>query len=163
MKIEYLTDDNFIIHLNKCYLKDLNIKDKNSIELYFKKLFFKLKNNRRLNIQGYYHVKVYHNIQYGLIIDVNKLSNEYFNFYNNKVDMKITIDSHQPFLYEIEDYFIIEKLKDKIKNIYYFYNKYYIELNDIIDDHLYNFLLENSNIIYNSEHINDILSLCCKL
>ena len=77
--------------------------------------------------------------------------------------MKITIDSHQPFLYEIEDYFIIEKLKDKIKNIYYFYNKYYIELNDIIDDHLYNFLLENSNIIYNSEHINDILSLCCKL
>ena len=31
MKIEYLTDDNFIIHLNKCYLKDLKIRDNNSI------------------------------------------------------------------------------------------------------------------------------------
>ncbi len=162
MKIEYLVDDNFIIYLNKHYIKDLNIEDKISVETYFKKLFRNLKSNYNLNMEGYYMVNIYSNCQYGLIIEVNKLNAEYFSLYGNKVDMKITINLNQPFLYEIDDYFIIDSLKNIINNVYFKNNKYYLELKDIIDESSYNFLLENSNIIYNDK-AKDIQSLCYKI
>jgi deoxycytidine triphosphate deaminase len=110
MKIEYLDDTNFIIYLNKYYIKDLNLDDKKNIEEYFKKMFVNLKNNYGLDIYGYYDIRVYVNHLYGLIIDVFKLSSEYYKLYSNKVDMKIIIDPNNTFLYEIDDYFIIDKV-----------------------------------------------------
>jgi hypothetical protein len=162
MKVKYLSNDNFVVYLNKHYIKDLDIDDKKSIEAYFKKIFVNLKNNHNVNINGYYNIKVYINNRYGLVIDAYRLNNEYFKLYGNKVDMKITIDTNNRFLYEIEDYFLIDKLKNNINEIYYKDDKYYIEINESIDDRNYNFLLENSIIIY-SDEVYDILSLCDQL
>lgn len=161
MKIEYVTNDNFIIYLNKYHLKDLKLDYKKSVEEYFKKLFRSLNKVYHLEIEGYYNVKVHENSIYGIIIEVDKLCNEYFSIGGNKVDMKITINLDDLFLYEIDDYFILDSLKDNIKNIYY-HHQYYIELKDEIDDKAYNFLLENSNIIYNDK-VNDLLKLSLKL
>jgi hypothetical protein len=159
MKIEYVDENNFIIYLNKYYIKDLDIENKKSIEEYFKKIFVSLKNNYNLDIYGYYDIRVYTNKQYGLIIDVYRLSNDYYKLYNNKIDMKIVVDTNNTFIYEVEDYFIVNILKRQIKNVYYKNDKYYIELNDKINDRDYNYLLENSKIIYD-DNVYDILSLC---
>jgi hypothetical protein len=67
---------------------------------------------------------------------------------SNKVDMKIMIDNDAVFLYEIDDYFFINKYKKNIKNIYYKDKKYYIELNDDVDKLFYFYLIEHSNIIF---------------
>jgi hypothetical protein len=149
MKIEYLNDYNFYIYLNKNYISDLEIKNRECVEKYFKKMFLNLKNNHHLDIYGYYNIKVYVNNNYGLIIDVLKLSNDYFKMPSNKVDMKIMIDYDSIFLYELDDYFFIDKYKDNIKNIYYKDGKYYVELNDDVDELFYFNLLEHSNIIFN--------------
>jgi hypothetical protein len=149
MKIEYLNDYNFYIYLNKNYISDLEIKNRECVEKYFKKMFLNLKNNHHLDIYGYYNIKVYANNNYGLIIDVLKLSNDYFKMPSNKVDMKIMIDNDSIFLYELDDYFFIDKYKDNIKNIYYKDEKYYVELNDDVDELFYFNLLEHSNIIFN--------------
>ena len=149
MKVEHVSEYNFYIYLNKYYVADLELNDKQCVEEYFKKVFINLKNNYHLDIYGYYNIRVYANKQYGIIIDVFKLSNDYFKMPGNKVDMKIMIDSDNKFLYEITDYFLIESYKNCIKNIYYKDEKYYLELDDTVDDVFYLYLIEHSNIIFN--------------
>jgi hypothetical protein len=162
MKIEHVNDYNFYIYLNKDYLLDLKLEDKDCVEKYFKKMFLNLKNNHHLDIYGYYNIKVYANKHYGIIIDVFKLSNDYFKLPNNKVDMKIMIDNDNLFLYELDDYFFTYKYKKNIKNIYFKDQKYYVELNDDIDPLFYLYLMEHSNIIFDDE-VYDILTTSLKL
>ena len=149
MKVEHVSEYNFYIYLNKYYIADLELNDKQCVEEYFKKVFINLKNNYHLDIYGYYNIRVYANKQYGIIIDVFKLSNDYFKMPGNKVDMKIMIDSDNKFLYEIIDYFLIESYKNYIRNIYYKDEKYYLELDDTVDEVFYLYLIEHSNIIFN--------------
>lgn len=162
MKVEYIDENNFYIYLNKYYLPDLEIDNKPCVEEYFKKMFLSLKNNHHLDIYGYYNIRVYVNKQYGIIIDVFKLSNDYFKMSGNKVDMKIMIDSDNKFLYEIDDYFYISKYKKYIKNIYIKDGKYYVELRDNVDDGFYLHLIEHSNIIFN-DYAYEILATSSKL
>jgi len=162
MKIEYVDEYNFYIYLNKCYLPELELDNKPCVEDYFKKIFINLKNNHHLDIYGYYNIRVYANKQYGLIIDVFKLSNDYFKMPGNKVDMKIMIDSDNKFLYEIDDYFFSDIYKDNVKNIYFKEGKYYLEMNDAIDEKFYLYLIEHSNIIFN-DNACEILLDCIKI
>lgn len=162
MKIEYVEEDNFYIYLNKCYLSDLELDNKKSVEDYFKKMFLNLKNNHHLDIYGYYNIKVYANKQYGIIIDVFKFNNDYFKMPSNKVDMKIIIDSDNKFLYEIDDYFFASKHKKDIKNIYYKNGKYYLELNNDVDEIFYLYLIEHSHVIF-SDYADDIMATSLKM
>ncbi len=164
MKIKYQDNDNFILYLNKFYINKLDLEDKKSVEEYFKNIFLKLKKRFSFNIYGYYNIKVFANNIYGIIIEVNKINNEYFKLYGSKTDMKIAIDTNNLFLYEIEDYFLIDYLSDYINNIYYNDNnhKYYIEINENINKAKYNILIENSNIIYDAD-ADDILFSCSLL
>jgi hypothetical protein len=162
MKIEYISDCNFYLYLNKYYLFGLELDNKQHVENYFKKIFINLKNNYHLDIYGYYNIRVYANKQYGLIIDVFKLSNDYFKMPGNKVDMKIIIDSDNQFLYEVDDYFFALTYKNDIKTIYYKDKKYYLELKDEVDDAFYLYLIEHSNIIFNDSAY-EIMSSSLKL
>jgi hypothetical protein len=125
-------------------------------------MFLSLKNNHHLDIRGYYNIRVYANKQYGLIIDVFKLNNDYFKLPNNKVDMKIMIDSDNKFLYEIDDYFFALKHRHNIKNIYFKEGKYYLELCDEVDNIFYHHLIEHSDIIF-SDYAEEILSSSIKI
>lgn len=156
MKVEYADEHNFYIYLNKYYLANLELDNKKCVEDYFKKIFLNLKDNHHLDIYGYYNINVYVNKQYGLVIDVFKLSNDYFKIPNNKVDMKITIDNDNKFLYEIDDYFFIMKYLNNIKNIYYKNGKYYLELKEEVTDSFYLYLMEHSHIIFD-EYVDEIL------
>ncbi|MDD2470056.1 MAG: hypothetical protein PHI22_03935 [Bacilli bacterium] len=162
MKVEYIGEHNFCVYLNKYNLSDLELKDKQCVEEYFRKLFINLKNNHSVDIYGYYNIMVYADNKYGLIIDVFKLNNDYFKLSNNKIEMKIMIDNENDFLYEIDDYFFIEPYKDDIKSIYYKDKKYYVELNDTVDDAFYLYLIEHSNIVFNDK-VYDIIFSSSKL
>jgi hypothetical protein len=162
MKVEYIDENNFYIYLNKYYLSDLEIDNKPCVEEYFKKMFLNLKNNHHLDIYGYYNIRVYVNKQYGIIIDVFKLSNDYFKMSGNKVDMKIMIDGDNKFIYEIDDYFYAIENKDNIDNIYLKDGKYYVELCDDVDEAFYLHLIEHSNIIFN-DYAYEILTTSSKL
>lgn len=151
MKVEFIDDQTFYIYLNKYYLPNLELENKKSVEEYFKKVFINLKNNYHLDIYGYYNIRVYANKHYGIIIDVFKLNNDYFKSPGNKIDMKIMIDSDNPFLYEIDDCFFAFSHSDSVKSIYYKDNKYYLELEDEIDNTFYLSLLEHGRIIFDDE------------
>ncbi|HHT38073.1 MAG TPA: hypothetical protein GXZ95_01505 [Mollicutes bacterium] len=151
MKVEYVNDYNFYLYLNKDYLIGLDLDNKESIENYFKAMFLKLKKNHHMDIYGYYNIKVYANKNYGLIVDVFKLGNDYFKMPNNKVDMKIAIDKDNVFIYELDDFFFTKKYEENIKNVYYKNQKYYIELNKNVDETFYLYLMEHSNIIFDDD------------
>lgn len=162
MKVEHVDEENFYIYINKYCLTNLQLDDKQCVEEYFKKLFMNLKNNHHFDITGYYNIRVYANKQYGLIIDVFKLSNDYFKLPNNKVDMKIVIDSNCVFLYEIEDYFFVLPFLDRVKNTFYNNGKYYLELKENIDNSFYSILMEHSRIVFDEE-AQDVLTTGFKL
>ncbi|MGI6329692.1 MAG: hypothetical protein ACOXZR_02385 [Bacilli bacterium] len=148
MKISFFDNEKFVLYLNKYYIKDLKLDDEKEMEIYFKKLFLRLKNNYKLKLGGYYNIKIYSNKRYGLVIEVEKLISEYFKVYGNNVEMRIAIILDNLFLYEIEDYFFIKEIKKYLKNVYYKDLKYYLEIDEEIDEKTYSFLLENSKVVY---------------
>ena len=113
MKIIVNDDINMIIFLNKIYLNQIDFEDKEKLEIYFRKLLKTLKEFYKININGYYEINVYVDNNYGVILELKKEEIEYFSYYEDEVDMQLIVHN-TVFLYEIEDYFWIEK---ELKNI----------------------------------------------
>ena len=135
MKIIVNDDINMIIFLNKIYLNQIDFEDKEKLEIYFRKLLKTLKEFYKININGYYEINVYVDNNYGVILELKK--------------EEIQLIVHNTvFLYEIEDYFWIEKeLKNKIL-LYKYNKKIYMVINHNIDDILLGKIIENSNLKY---------------
>ena len=106
-----------------------------------------LKEFYKININGYYEINVYVDNNYGVILELKKEEIEYFSYYEDEVDMQLIVHN-TVFLYEIEDYFWIEKeLKNKIL-LYKYNKKIYMVINHNIDDILLGKIIENSNLKY---------------
>ena len=65
------------------------------------------------------------------------------------------------FLYEVDYFYILENNLIN-QNIYYYKDKFYIEIINTIDKNKFTCLLDNSNIVYNNE-INNIINNGIKL
>ena len=122
MKIT-INNENFIIYVNK-KLINYDINDKNSIEKYIKDLILKIRKIYKIKIAGYYTVKVYQNIKYGLIFDIKKEDELYF--FPDLIDLKVSIEYNSKILLESDDYFIFNSNKVYIKD-----NKYYVNIKDL--------------------------------
>ena len=147
MKIIVNDDINMIIFLNKIYLNQIDFEDKEKLEIYFRKLLKTLKEFYKININGYYEINVYVDNNYGVILELKKEEIEYFSYYEDEVDMQLIV-YNTVFLYEIEDYFWMEKeLKNKIL-LYKYNKKIYMVINHNIDDILLGKIIENSNLKY---------------
>lgn len=132
-------DDYYIIKLPNT---KIDIFNHDELEKIVQKIILKI--NKKYNINNCIHLELYIDNNYGIII---KLTDYKLPFIvNNEKNVKITIHVDAPFLYKI-DYFDIDK-KDEIKNIYYYKNQFYLELNENIDKSDYLNLLELSEIIY---------------
>ena len=66
--MKLIIDKNIVIFLGNFYLKNYDLKDYNNIE----KNLLKLLNKYSVDINGYYNVFIYHDKNYGLIIDMQK-------------------------------------------------------------------------------------------
>ena len=117
MKIS--TGDKIILYLNNQYIKQKKYNNE-KIEDNFKDIFETLKQYYNIKINGFYHIDVYSDSNYGIIIEMLPEDID-LDYYDNQVDMKI-IFHNKKFLYEIDE------IEDYIHNkIYKYKDKYYIE------------------------------------
>lgn len=144
-------DNSYIIKLLNI---KINIYDPNELEDITKQIVAKLSKKYKLN--NCIHLEFYLNNKYGTIIKLNDYKSPFV--ISNDKTVKITIHTESPFLYQI-DYFDIDKLPKQ--NIYYYKNKFYIEINDNINTKDYYQLLELSEVIY--EDTFDIIDKAIKI
>ena len=101
MKIEYVSDDEFIIYLNKLYYTF----DKSTIESVLTKILKRIKKIYDIELFSTFNVECYINSNYGVILKINR---EYdpFNLYSKKTNLNVKFYDNSVFLYEIDNYFI---------------------------------------------------------
>lgn len=133
-------DNNYIIKLLNT---KINIYDPNELEEITKKIIIKISKSYKLN--NCINLEFYLNDKYGTIIKLKDYKSPFI--VNNDKTVKITIHTEAPFLYQI-DYFDINKNNIPKKNIYYYKNKFYLEINNNIENKDYLKLIELSEVIY---------------
>ncbi len=149
MRIEYQDMDNF-----KIYLYDENkVKDieqiKENPEQFFKGLFLILKNKYGFKLEGLYKLNLFPCNNYGMIIEIEKEIDEFYEKYIDGVDLKIKINDPCEILYEIDDLLLTENQNNiavfkKRGKFYLLYTK------EPTAKELYQ-ILEHSNIIYGDD------------
>ena len=146
MKIVINDDNNLIIYINKMYLKDIDFNNNLELEKYFKNILSKLNYYYNITVNGYYELDIYTDPLYGIIIELEKLENDYFDYYDDEVELHIVIHNTN-FLYELEDYFFNFKIKNKLD--YYLYkNHIFVKIKMKLNEYEFGNLLEYSNINY---------------
>ena len=101
MKINYIDENNIIVFLNKIKIKDKLLLSSSYLENYFRNLFLTLKDKYQINISGYCNVTLYQDNIYGVIVDIKKEFTDYFDYFDNQVDMKIDVAKNSIFLYKV--------------------------------------------------------------
>ena len=144
MKIVYGND--IIIYISKQYVEKNNLNEGKNI----KKFINILKNKYNLELYGYYEIKIYIDENYGIIMKLIKNELEYLDYLNNELEININI-IEDSFLYQIEDLWLLKKIKDNIV-IYKCFEKIYIEINKISNIFLPS-IIENSTIIFGEQAV----------
>ncbi len=143
MKIEMLTKDSYRIFVNKLYIKDVNLDEKEAIILAVKDIIQKLK--QKLQLRGFYKVKVFPNKNIGLFIEIIQLEDLEF---SNNLDLRVIVYFDEKFYFETEDYFTIQKYD----NVMFLDDKFYCLIDDSFDDMFE--IVEFGRLIYGKEVIN---------
>lgn len=149
-----IEDDKIIVFLNKDKIKNIDFKDEEKLEDYFKSIFLNLNKKYDIELSGYYNINIYKDNNYGAIIEMENDDLDYYNYFN-QIDMKINI-SHIPiFLYEIEYSFLNSNI---LKNVicYKYLDKLYLKILDVDKCDFFQ-ILEFSNIIYGGK-VDEVLN-----
>lgn len=149
LKLELLGEDEFVIYLKKNTIFDINYANENELKKMLKKLFIKLNDVYNIKVNGYYIIHVYIDRNYGTVLQIKREEIEYYDFFDNQVDMKIVL-KRNPFLYKVEDFFNINLRKYKVYR--YLNDLYLLPKKQLVYSELIN-LLEKSIIIYDSDKI----------
>lgn len=152
MKIEF-RDDNFIVFLNKRFSKKINFLDKIKLEDYFKKLFNKLKEVYNIDISGSYKIEVFRDDNYGVILSIKKDFDDYFDYYDDQVDMSIIMSKYDKFVYRLSGFLDSRIIRDC--DVYFYNNDFYICPFKLSFINI-GYLLENCEIIYGKDVCNII-------
>lgn len=146
MKVEVISNG-YIIYLNQFNLIDIDFKNMDILEDSFKKLLKKLNNYYHIDINGYYNINVYLDKYYGAILQIEKESLDYYDYFeSDTIAMrikKIDVD----FLYEVEDFLFAKDFFDKFKLITK-NNHIYLKIIDDLSYKEYLLLTEMSKIVY---------------
>lgn len=155
MIYKVIDNDFYIIKIHNID-DNFDIYDHKNIELFIKKIF----NNflKKKNIFGKIFFNIFLDRLYGMIIEIKKVNELKI---KNIIDVNIKFNLNISFLYEI-DYFYLLDNKIINQNVYYYKDKFYLELINDIDKIKYIKLLDNSNIIYDNK-INEIIDKGIKL
>ena len=146
MKVEVISNG-YIIYLNQFNLIDIDFKNMNILEDSFKKLLKKLNNYYHIDINGYYNINVYIDSYYGAILQIEKESLDYYDYFeSDTIAMRIKkIDAD--FLYEVEDFLFAKDFLNKFKLITK-NNHIYLKIIDDLSYKEYLLLTEMSKIVY---------------
>lgn len=162
MKISYLTADSLVVYLNKYYLEKLDVTNKLEMATYFKKLFLLLRKYYGVKLEGYYQIQVLVNKEYGVILKIKNIDGDYFKVEQGMIEMKICLNLDTLILYEGCDYFMLAAIKTGSDQIYYFNDKYYLEIKGDLGVKQYNRLMEFCRLVLPDES-NDILAVATRI
>lgn len=137
LKIDFIDEEHFIIY----YLCDNQFRTEEEMKSFFKLLNYDLKTRFHYEFHGFYNVEIF--CCNGLYV----LDFENIDDFGNK-DFNITMLLNSVLLYEFEDPDIVSG--EKI----YYKEKYYIEVDDILDSP---YLFEYGNIVY-GKRVDEILN-----
>lgn len=126
------------------------LDDRISLEEKFRDIFLKLKELYAIDIEGYYTIDIYVDDMMGMVVVIEKEDVEYFDIFDDQVDMRIAIHQNSSILYEIEDNF--EILNHIDLDMYVYKNKFYGKLIKPLSLLEIGYLLEYSiNILYGNQ------------
>ena len=151
MKIEHIDENNIIVFLNKFKMKENATLSEQYLHDYFKKLFQKLKKDYQIDISGYYSITLYQDNVYGIIMDIRKEFADYFDYFDNQVDMKIDINKDYSFLYKLDRHSLLDSNIFPYLNLYTYKNEIYGRPKKTINQYLLGNLIENSIIVYGKD------------
>lgn len=126
MKIENI-DDKVIIYL---YNDDIDINDIEALNKKIKDVFIKIMKRGNYDFFGYSRVNIYHNENYGIILEVEKIYNSGMNYHT--IDLKIVVYKDSPMYLEFDDYYGFN-----LKDVLMMNGKYYLEINNKISIYKY--------------------------
>lgn len=143
-------------YILKIFNDDLNIYDHNEVKDFIEIVYEKML--KKYNLKGIIVFDIYIDTNYGMIVEVKNKKDVLF---NDIIDVKIKFNINISFLYEVDYFYILDNNLIN-QNIYYYKDKFYIELVNEVDRNSFVDLLDNSDIIYNDE-INNIINNGIKL
>lgn len=143
MKVSIEDENNFIVFLNN---KKFNFEDKEKLEDYFKEIFNEIKKRYNFDVSGYYDIVVYNNELFGMILTMKKEEFEYYDYFDNQVEMKIVISPYNEFIYKLENNDLNINLKNS--DIYLHNGNIYILPNKDIKNIEFGYILEYTTVIY---------------
>lgn len=141
MRIEIVNDEDIDIFINTYQFNGMNLNDKETLLNEIKDILIKIDSRYRLNLNGFYKIKVYPNPKIGVFLNIIKIDD---NEFSQDADFRIIIYQNEPFLFETEEYEILPK---NIRKRYY-KEKFYIDLDDIEDIIS---IIDMGNIVYGAE------------
>ncbi len=152
--IKKINDNYYNVTIFKEILKNIDLKSEEECE----KLVSNIINPiiKDIKKDGIIFIDTYIDANYGVFMKIR------FKEVIGKKGLSIRFNFHidNNLLYETTNYFLKDTLPINSYKIYYYKNKFYILLNNIIDNTIYLNLLENTNIIVDK---NDIISKGIKL
>lgn len=146
MKIEMINSDLINVFISNFYFEDIDIDKKIELVSLIKNLISKIDSRYKLNLNGFYKIKVYPKKQVGIFLHIIKIDD---NEFSEGADFRIVVYQNERFFLETENY---EKIKN-YPNKKYYNQKFYVDIDDIIN---INSLIEFCNIIYGDD-VKDIL------
>lgn len=158
MKIIMDGASDIVVFLNHYQMKKFDFQNREQLEEYLKEIFLKLKHDHQISIAGYYQIGVYLDPYYGTILNIEKEELEYFDYYDNQIDMRITIYHDCIFLYELFDYLQLSPTILKKGRLYRFQDQLYFKLNEVLTEIELGNLLEHS-ILHYGDQAEEIMQL----
>ena len=104
MRIEIVNDEDIDIFINAYQFNGINLKDKETLLNEIKDILIKIDTRYKLDLNGFYKIKVYPNQKIGVFLNIIKIDD---NEFNQEADFRIIIYQNEPFLFETEEYEII--------------------------------------------------------
>lgn len=123
------------------YIQGVKLDDIDNLKKYLKEKVLVLKKKYFKDISGFYNVDVYSNDRIGLIINFDR--EEGFDFLRDIIDLNVKVHENSSVYLEFDDIFLIDSFND----IYFFNNKFYIDVFCLNDVNFFK-LLEFSNFVY---------------
>lgn len=146
MKID-TENNNLIVFLNKFYADNINLEVKKEMETYFKQLFIKLNDVCEIDISGSFDITIYKDINYGVVLEIKKDDNDYFDYSFGQVDMRISSYSDNMIIYELDNV-DLEFFNNQDYLIYQYGGKLYLKIIGIVGFTELGRVIENSRIIF---------------
>lgn len=123
MRVEIINSEYLTVFLNKCYFDEIDFEKKSDIIVCIKDIISKIDSRYRLDLNGFYKIKVFPNKKLGVYLDIIKIDD---NDFNDRADFRIVIYQDSNFYLEM-DVCDIKNIDEKI----YYNNNFYININDI--------------------------------